>query len=99
MHDMTTNISSAMQPRRTFIVVLLLAMTAWPGTTALAAPDTPRNQKTTRPRPDAQKPLQAVRPRQPVACSEFGPGFVRMPGSDSCMRMGGGVGLGVGAVP
>ena len=47
----------------------------------------------------AVQPLQAARPRQPVACAEFGPGFVRMPGSNSCIRMGGGVGLDVGAVP
>jgi len=37
--------------------------------------------------------------RQFTYCSKFGPGFVRMPGSDSCMRFGGGVGLGVGTVP
>ncbi|EKS31823.1 hypothetical protein HMPREF9696_04044 [Afipia clevelandensis ATCC 49720] len=44
------------------------------------------------------QPLKPARPQR-SACSEFGPGFVRMPGSDSCIRFGGGVGIGVGAVP
>lgn len=99
MRDMTTNIRLAMHPSQTLTIALLLAMTAWPGSAAFAASDTPRSQKTTNHRNDAQKPLQAARPRQPVACAEFGPGFVRMPGSNSCIRMGGGVGLDVGAVP
>lgn len=43
-------------------------------------------------------PRKAARP-QATSCAEFSPGFVRMPGSDSCIRMGGGVGLDVGAVP
>lgn len=44
------------------------------------------------------QPLKLARPQR-SACSEFGPGFVRMPGSESCIRFGGGVGIGVGAVP
>lgn len=53
-----------------------------------------------RPQSAAQhQPLKPVSRAQPAACAEFGPGFVRMPGSDSCIRFGGGVGIGVGAVP
>lgn len=48
-------------------------------------------------RTGAQKPL--ARPRTTTSCSEFGAGFVRMPGSDSCVRFGGSVGIGVGTVP
>ncbi len=97
---MTPNNRPAMQLRQPLIISLLLAVAAWPGAAAFAASDiSPRSQKTAKPHSDVQKPIQAVRPRQPVACAEFGPGFVRMPGSDSCIRMGGGVGLGVGAVP
>jgi hypothetical protein len=37
----------------------------------------------------------AVRPsRDP--CAEFGPGFARAPGSDTCVRFGGGIGVGIG---
>lgn len=61
--------------------------------------------KTPRQRPQAVKPDQTVgqkplaRQRPSTSCAEFGAGFVRMPGSDSCIRFGGGVGIGVGAVP
>lgn len=96
---MTTKARTAMQSRPTLIIPLLLAITAWPGSAAFAASDTPRSPKAKRHSMETAKPLQAARPRQPVACAEFGPGFVRMPGSNSCIRMGGGVGLDVGAVP
>lgn len=59
--------------------------------------------KTPRQRPQALKQDQPLKQpsarRQPTACSEFGAGFVRMPGSDSCIRFGGSVGIGVGTVP
>lgn len=61
--------------------------------------------KTPRQRPHAAKPDRTVgqkplaRPRATASCSEFGAGFVRMPGSDSCIRLGGGVEMGVGSVP
>ncbi|MDO8979417.1 MAG: hypothetical protein Q7V17_09315 [Afipia sp.] len=48
---------------------------------------------------DTAKTKPLARSRPSASCAEFGPGFVRMPGSDSCMRFGGGVGIGVGAVP
>lgn len=60
--------------------------------------------KTKRQRPHTASSHQAAKPQpvaraRPAPCAEFGPGFVRMPGSDSCIRFGGGVGIGVGAVP
>jgi hypothetical protein len=48
---------------------------------------------------DTTKAKPLARSRPTTSCAEFGAGFVRMPGSDSCMRFGGGVGIGVGAVP
>ncbi|CAN5308691.1 hypothetical protein BH10PSE11_BH10PSE11_06290 [soil metagenome] len=48
---------------------------------------------------DTAKAKPLARSRPSASCAEFGPGFVRMPGSDSCIRLGGGVGIGVGAVP
>jgi hypothetical protein len=37
--------------------------------------------------------------RQPAAnsCMQYGAGFVRLPGSDTCIRMGGGLDVSVGA--
>lgn len=48
---------------------------------------------------DTTKAKPLARSRPTTSCAEFGAGFVRMPGSDSCMRFGGSVGIGVGAVP
>ncbi len=96
---MTPSTRATMHRRKAFAAALLLAVAAWPGTVAFAASEKPRSQRSERYRADTQKPLQEVRPRKPASCSEFGAGFVRMPGSDSCMRFGGGVGVGVGGVP
>lgn len=43
---------------------------------------------------DSTKPPK----RAPAAtsCAQYGAGFVRLPGSDSCIRMGGGLEVGVG---
>jgi len=68
-----------------------------------AAQAQPSETKKQRPRHQARTQDQPLKQpsarRQPAGCPEFGPGFVRMPGSDSCIRFGGGVGIGVGAVP
>lgn len=60
--------------------------------------------KVKRQRPHAAPSHQTAKPQpvaraRPAPCVEFGSGFVRMPGSDSCIRFGGDVGIGVGAVP
>lgn len=43
---------------------------------------------------DSTKPVK----RAPAAtsCAQYGAGFVKLPGSDSCIRMGGGLEVGVG---
>src|ERR1700752_1761064 len=94
MHDVATRERTTMHHRRTLMVVLLLAVTVWPGRAALAATDTPPGKKITRHRADAQKPVQAARPRQPASCADFGAGFAPMPGSGSCIRVKGGLGIG-----
>ena len=52
-------------------------------------------------KPDSRSHMPArrktARPKS-TSCAEFGAGFVRMPGSDSCIRFGGSVGMGY-AVP
>lgn len=57
------------------------------------------NLSTPRQRMDVPKLKQNARPHLSSSCAEFGRGFVRLPGSDSCIRVGGGVEMGVGAVP
>jgi hypothetical protein len=76
---------------------LLVTALAWPDA-ALAQSERKLDLSTPKQRTDAPKPKQNARPRS-TSCAEFGPGFVRLPGSDSCTRMGGGVEMGVGAVP
>lgn len=55
---------------------------------AAAAQDTKTPQRTTKAAPPVTTP-------KPVAsCAEFGPGFVRLEGSGTCMRVGGSVSIG-----
>ncbi|MGL4559325.1 MAG: hypothetical protein ACRCV5_17645 [Afipia sp.] len=71
----------------------------------MSAASAQQTDSRTRHRPQAAKPDQTAvqkplaRQRPSTSCAEFGAGFVRMPGSDSCIRFGGGVGIGVGTVP
>lgn len=44
------------------------------------------------PRKTLEKPVSWT----PKPCAEFGPGFVKLEGSDTCVRVGGGIGIGVG---
>jgi hypothetical protein len=49
----------------------------------------------------ARKPAQTVakppqRSPQANPCAAYGPGFVRMEGSDTCVKLGGGIGIGAG---
>jgi hypothetical protein len=48
-----------------------------------------RDVKAMSPRQKAVRPLQK-------SCAEYGPGFVRVEGSSSCVRIGGGIGIGTG---
>ncbi len=81
------------------VVTSLAAAVALTPLSASAAPEEPRDGKAVRPstRPPARKHI--ARPHQDTSCAQFGAGFTRMPGSDNCVRFGGGVGMGVGAVP
>lgn len=45
---------------------------------------------------EAQNPKPIAQPRAVTTCAEFGAGFVRMPGSDTCVRVGGSIDVGVG---
>lgn len=48
-------------------------------------------------RPPAREHRAKVMRPAPNPCAEFGPGFMRAPGSDTCIMFGGGIGIGVGA--
>lgn len=56
---------------------------------ALAGPDVRRSHA---PRKTLEKPLS----RAAKSCAEFGAGFVKLEGSDTCVRIGGSLSIGVG---
>jgi len=97
--DMTMHQALAYILRSTAVAALSVTLTATAHAQQMDS-KTPRQRPQTA-KPDhttaGQKPLARQRPS--TSCSEFGAGFVRMPGSDSCVRFGGSVGIGVGTVP
>jgi Porin subfamily len=74
---------------------LLLAITVamLPATTALA--EATRGQQPDKPAASArQLPLKGAGASN--ACSAYGPGFVKVEGTETCMKIGGAVGIGAG---
>lgn len=71
------------------IFIVSLMVIAWSGT-ASAQHDKRKPRK-----PAAQEatsaPAPRTTPRDP--CAQYGAGFTRMPGSDTCVRIGGSVGV------
>ena len=67
-------------------------------TTLAQQPDakTPRPRVKATPSKETQKPKPIAQPRAATPCTEFGAGFVRMPGSNTCVRVGGSINVGVG---
>lgn len=63
---------------------------------AIAAPSLALAQSDLR-RPDApRKTLAKPLPRASNPCAEFGPGFVKVEGSNTCVRLGGSISIGAG---
>jgi hypothetical protein len=58
----------------------------------------PKNAKTRAGTEEWQRESTKLPKRPPAAtsCAQYGAGFVRLPGSDACIRMGGGLDVGVG---
>ncbi|WP_407164622.1 hypothetical protein [Bradyrhizobium sp. ORS 111] len=46
--------------------------------------------------PDAWKTLPSKRSARSNPCASFGPGFVKLEGSDTCVKLGGGISVGGG---
>ncbi len=78
-----------------FASVFLAVAVSLTSTQTFADPKEPRDSKGARQRTTpTQKPI--ARPHQATSCAQFGAGFVRAPGSDTCVRIGGGIDVGVG---
>lgn len=76
---------------RSILVTIVVAVL--PATSALAEP-------AGRHKPDRHPSAGRVLPPKGSgtvnSCAEFGPGFVKVEGTDTCMRVGGGISIGAG---
>jgi hypothetical protein len=76
---------------RTIFVMLVIA--ALPASAALAQQSGPR--KADKPAPsDKLLPLKGASSAN--SCAAFGPGFIKVEGSDSCVKIGGATSIGAG---
>jgi hypothetical protein len=75
-------------------ILLILVMTALSVSTASADPLAPQKPAKTA-IPD--KPLPVKRSGDANGCAAYGPGFVKVAGSDTCVKLGGAVSVGVSA--
>ena len=75
-------------------IVLMLVVAALPASTALAQQVSPHKPDKAAP-PDKLLPLKGAPGGN--SCAAFGPGFVKVEGSDSCVKIGGATSIGVGA--
>jgi hypothetical protein len=57
----------------------------------------PTSSMLTGPRDQPRKEAPATKSRAAKSCAEYGPGFIRIEGSDSCVRVGGAISVGVGS--
>jgi hypothetical protein len=74
--------------RNLFLIVALAALSA-----SSAQAQQSRDRKPDK--PSASIPLRPARAAV-NPCAEYGPGFVRIEGSSSCMKIGGSISVGVG---
>jgi Porin subfamily len=70
------------------IVILLLAASAVLAQSVAPKPDRPKN---------SEKRLSPKRSGSGTACAAYGPGFVKVEGTDTCVRIGGSIDVGVGS--
>jgi hypothetical protein len=64
---------------------------------ASSAPAQTRDRHTSQRDSKTELPAKKIKPSASNSCPEFGPGFVRVEGSSSCVRVGGSIDVGVGA--
>ncbi|EKS41520.1 hypothetical protein [Afipia broomeae] len=85
-----------MRHARHFILGFLAAGVLLVPVTAPSALAQQLDLKTQQPRLDNSKLKSVARPRPATSCAEYGAGYVRVEGTGSCVRLGGGINAGVG---
>jgi hypothetical protein len=73
--------------------VLLAIIVAWLPATAAAAGQSGQHRSYKSPSPRSHALKSAARGSR---CAAYGPGFVRIEGSETCLKLGGGIGVGGG---
>lgn len=90
----------SLAPSHRCMVVLAASLAAVTGATlpAAAVSAKQRDHKTTRQHArDAEQSRPAAKPRPTTtSCADYGPGFVRIEGSDTCVKIGGSISVGAG---
>ena len=74
-------------------LLLVDIMALLPASAAMAEPTaTPNGQKPA----TADRLLPTKRPASANSCAAYGPGFVKVTGGDTCVKIGGGIGIEAG---
>ena len=74
--------------------ILLVIMVVWPASIALAEPSN-RQKPSRQPAPaDRLLPTKGTGVGNP--CAAYGPGFVKVDGTGTCVKLGGGIGIETG---
>ena len=77
-------------------ILLIAVMTALPMSMVVADPLAPQKPaKITLPSATSDKTLPVKRSGDLGACSAYGPGFVKVDGGDTCVKLGGAISVGV----
>ena len=76
--------------RKSLLVMFAVALAS-----IAARAEQPRPQKADKAAP-SDKSLPVKRPSSANACAEYGAGFVRIEGTNTCMKIGGAVSVGAG---
>jgi hypothetical protein len=95
----TEGFTMSLAPSHRCMVVLATSLAIATGATlpAAAVSAKQRDHKTTRQHArDAEQSRPAAKPRPANSCADYGPGFVRIEGSDTCVKIGGSIGVGTG---
>jgi hypothetical protein len=76
--------------RNGFVIVVAASLVASPVMAQSSA--LPKASKST----SSGKVLPMKREKSVNSCAAYGPGFIKLEGSDTCVRIGGSIGVGVG---
>jgi hypothetical protein len=78
--------------RNALVVIAVVAL--WPASSAAVEQPRPQKRSETPLSAGRQVPLKGAGAGNP--CAAYGPGFVRVDGTQSCVKIGGGISVGAG---